>query len=102
MVLKVRAFLGDLANPGQGENLLAAAVGQDRPRPGHKRMEPAKMANHFESWPNEKVIGITKNNLRGQLSQLARTHRLHCPLGPDWHEGRGFDHATSGRQPTTP
>ena len=44
MRLKARTILGDLAHGAETENLITAAVGQDRPRPIHESMQPAQLA----------------------------------------------------------
>src|SRR5262249_49791196 len=74
-------------------------VGQNWTLPVHESMEPAKMLNDLESWPNEKVIGIAENDLRIELSQFAGTDRLHRPLCSDRHEGWRLDYPVPGCEP---
>jgi len=101
MVLKMGPLFRDLADLGEGKNLIAAAVGQDRPVPIHEPMQPAKVADHLHSWPNEKMVGVSENDLCAEFTQLPRADRLHCALRPDRHEGRRLDHAMRRRQPAT-
>ena len=71
MILKMRAFLRDLANLRERENLVTAAIGQDRPVPVHEPMQPAEVPHHLHPRPNEKVIGVPENDLRLEFAQLA-------------------------------
>ena len=82
MILKLDAFLRDLAQLRERENLITAAIGQDWPVPVHKAMQAAEMPHHLHSRPNEKVIGVAENDLRFELAQFARTDRFHAPWVP--------------------
>ena len=97
MVLKMRALFRDLANLRERENLVTAAVGQDRPVPVHEAMQSAEMPNHFHSGPNEKVIGVSENDLRLSSRSSRGLTAFHAPLRPDRHESRRLDHAMRSR-----
>ena len=45
------AVIGDLAQIGEAEHLEAARIGENRSRPGHESVQPAKLANPFVAWP---------------------------------------------------
>ena len=100
MILKMDTFLRDLPQLRERENLKTAAIGQDRPAPVHKPMQPAKVPNDLHPRPNEKVVGVAENDLGLEFAQFAGAHAFHTPLSPDWHEGRRLDHAMRGRQAT--
>ena len=97
MILKMDALLRDLAQFRERENLVTAAISQDRPIPAHEAVKSAEMPNHLHPGPNEKMVGVSENDLRLQFAQLARTDGLDTPLGPDRHEGRRFNHAVGSR-----
>ena len=99
VVLKIDALFRDLAQLRQRENLVTAAVGQDRPIPIHEPMQSAEFSNHVEPRPNEQMIRVPENDLRLQLNQLARADRFHAPLRPHRHKRRRLDHAVRGGEP---
>ncbi len=47
------AFLGDLAQSVQTEDLETSRIGQDRPRPGHEPVQPAEFADGLVPRPQE-------------------------------------------------
>src|SRR4051794_26443663 len=98
MILEVCALLSNLADLGEGKNLVTAAVGQDRPIPMHEAMKPAELPENIEARPNEKVISVSENDLGFEFSQFARTDRLDRSLGAHRHKLRGLDYAPSGGQ----
>ena len=100
MILKRDAFLRDLPQLRQRENLIPPAVRQNRPIPIHEAMQSPEMANHLESRPNEQMVGVPQNDLRLQLAQLARAHRFHTSLRSHRHEGRRLDHTVRSFQAT--
>ena len=67
MRLKVRAILGDLAHGAETENLIAAAICQDRPGPIHEAMQPAQFAYQLMTGPQIKMICIAEQDLTPQL-----------------------------------
>jgi len=52
------AFGGDFSQGGEAENLIPAAVGEDRLRPLHEAMEAAGGFQHLRAGPEVQVIGI--------------------------------------------
>ena len=91
MRAKRHAFLGDFAKFVQTENLETAGVGQDRPRPRHKPVQPAKLAHGFNSrtqdkgdtcCPEESAPRVLREFPAARLSPWHRAHR---------HEHRSFD-----------
>ena len=51
MGTEVNTFFRDFAEVAQAEYLVAAGVGEDRPIPRHKPVEPAEAANGLDPWP---------------------------------------------------
>ena len=51
--LKQHALFGDLAQPAQAENLEAAGIRQNRPRPVHEPVQPAELANGLMPRPQD-------------------------------------------------
>src|SRR5262249_27991391 len=93
----LRRFLSMLR---EREDLVPAAVGENRSVPTHEIVQTAKMLDHVEPGPNEQVIGVPENDLRLQLAQLTRTNALHAALRSYRHKRRCVDHAMRGCQPT--
>src|SRR5439155_26118306 len=54
VILKMHAFLGDFSQFRQPEDLIAAAVGQNRPTPIHKTVESTEMSDYVKTRPNHK------------------------------------------------
>ena len=48
------AFFGDLAQAVQTEDLKAAGIGQDRPRPGHELVQSAQLADGLMPRPKKR------------------------------------------------
>ena len=101
MTLKMHAFLRDLAQLREAENLEAARVREDRPIPRHEAMQPAEMPDDLDAGPDEKMVGISENDLRAELPQFLRRHGLHRGLRPDRHEDRRLNDAMRGRDPAS-
>jgi len=91
MILKMHAGFGDLSQFSKRENLIAAAVSQDRPVPIHEFVQTSEVFNHFNPWPDEQVIRIAKNDRHIQLVQFVRTDGFHAPLRSNRHERRRFN-----------
>ena len=93
VILEFHAVLGDFAQLHERENLIPAAVGENRPIPTHEIVQAAKMLDDVESRPNEQVVGVSQNNLRIQLAEFARTDALHAALCSHRHKRGRIDHA---------
>ena len=88
MVLEMGPLLRDTAQLRQGKNLETTAVGQNRTIPAHELVQAADLADDVEPRTHEKMVGIAEDDLRMELPQFARTHRLHRSLRADRHENR--------------
>ena len=96
--LELHSLLGDLAQRAQAEHLKTAGIGQDRPIPAHEAMQAAMRRDHFQPRPQPQVEGVAQHDLRADLFQFERRHRLDRAIGADRHEGRGFDAAVGKLQ----
>ncbi len=54
--------------------------------------------DHIQSRAQPQVEGVAQHDVRADLAQLERRHRLHRAIGADRHEGRGFDRAVGELQ----
>src|SRR5579863_10243446 len=60
---KRHALLSDFAKLVQAENLKAAGIGENRPRPCHKAMQATEITYGFDSGTQVEVVSITEQNL---------------------------------------
>ena len=87
---------------GERHHLIAARVGQDRPRPGHEPVQPAKTRDPLGARTQHQVIGVGKDHLGARGAQHAGRGRLDRGLGADRHERGRLDGAVRGMQPAAP
>ena len=86
-------MLGHLGALGEAEDLEAAAVGENRPRPLHELVQAAKLGDDFITRAKQQVIGIGQTrSARRFRARDAQCRRLSTvPSVPNRHEGRQFD-----------
>ena len=72
---EARAALVDRAPLGQAEDLIAAAVGQDRPGPADEAVQPAAPRDQIVAGPQIQVIGVAQQNLRAGALEVAVRER---------------------------
>src|SRR5262245_9515918 len=88
MRAKLGALLIDLPSSGEAEYLIAAAVGQNRMRPGDEPVEPASSSDQLVAGPQIQMIGVAEDDLRTRLFEITVAHRLDASLRADRHERR--------------
>ncbi len=88
MALEPDAFVGDPVDRGQGEDLIAAGVGEDRPPPAHELVQAAPLADQLVAGTQVKVIGVGQEHPRAQLVQLLGREGLDGGLRAHGHEAR--------------
>ena len=89
MGVELDALLRDLAQLCQGEDLKAAAVGQDGPVPGHESVQPAEGFDQLVAGAHMEMVGIGKLDLAADGLEIRRRERpLDRALGADVHENR--------------
>ena len=92
MRTELTAFLRELTDARQGEDLEPATVREDRALPAIETMQASRSAKYLKSRPQIEMVGITKYNLCFNLSaQLTEMHGFHGTTGTYGHEDRGFD-----------
>ena len=96
------ALLAQLANLVHGENLEAAAVGQQRALPAHEAVQAAQLTDGFVAGAQKQVVGVGQQKLRAQLLQHRLRQRLHRARRPHRHEHGRLHYAVGGVQPTHP
>jgi hypothetical protein len=57
------ALFGDFPQDGQGKDLKASGIRQDRPVPGHEAVQPTHVADELVSGPHVEMIGIRELDL---------------------------------------
>ena len=87
------AFFGDLAQIVQAENLEAAGVGENRPRPRHEAMQSAQLADLLDSRPQVEVISVSQKNLDAEFLENVLRNALDRGQRSHRHEDWGFDFA---------
>ena len=91
---KGHALLLDFPEPGQGEDLKTAAVGEHRSVPLHEAVQTAHLPHQFISGPEMEVVGIRQLDLTAQFLQVVgRDRTLDGALGSHVHKHRRLDNA---------
>ena len=93
MRLEPRALVGDPAHAREAEHLIAAAVGEDRPVPGHEPVQPAAPRDQIVTGPQVQVIGVAQNDLGAERLEAVVERGLHRAARADRHERRRLDAA---------
>ena len=90
-----------LPQPGQGEHLEAAAVGEHGAVPAHEPVQAAHGLHHLVPGAQVEVVGVGQLHLAADLLQIQGGHRpLDGPLGAHIHEHRGLHRAVgAGEHP---
>ncbi len=99
MIVKLHAFFGDLADPGEGEDLEAAAIGEDGFVPVCKLVQSAGSTHDLHARPHKEVISVSQNDLCTERLQLHGMDSFHRGLRADGHEDGRLDRAMRGVQP---
>ena len=73
----------------EGEDLKAAAVGEDGPVPVHELVQPSRLSDQLVTGAHIEVIGVCEDDLRTRLFQIARQDALDGRLRSHGHiDGR--------------
>src|SRR5262249_44535163 len=91
-------FFCDLTQLIQTENLESAGVSENRSRPAHESVQSAKPAHLLHARPEQKMVGISEQNLDIQILKKILRHALHRRQRSHRHEHRGFNRAMRGNQ----
>ena len=94
---ELRALLVDRPARGQAEDLIAAAVGQDRFRPADEPVQAAAARDQIVAGPQVQVIGVAQQDLGARSFDIAVRDAFDGALRADRHERRRVDVAVSRR-----
>ena len=92
---EMNPLFGDLGQGGEGENLVPAAVGQNRPLPPDEVVEGSGLLDQLLSRTGGDMVEVVKDDLGPEGLQIFRGHGLHRPLGSHGHED-GSPHLSVG------
>src|SRR5260221_19554 len=87
---------------GEGENLKASRVGENRAVPLHERVEAAKVPDQLVARAEMQVIRIRENHLRVHRTQVVGIQRLDGGERADGHECRRLHDAMRRGKPRGP
>src|SRR2546425_588304 len=93
MRTEAHAFVGDLAKLGKAEHLVAAGIGENGARPGHKLVQAAETANQFVAGTQIKMIGVGENDFRAKFFERLLRERLDGSLRADRQKKRSLHDA---------
>ena len=82
----------------QADQLIAAAVGENRMVPPHERVQPACPLDEVDPGSQREVIRVAEQDVDTRVAYLVGVQRLHRGMGPDRHERGSADRAVSRRQ----
>jgi hypothetical protein len=99
---KSHAVVVDLAQRRKAEHLEPAAVGQNRPLPAHKTMQPAQPRDTLVAWAQVQVVGVAQNNLEAELLQFLLAERFDRRLRADGHKHGRLHNPVRRIQPPPP
>ena len=89
VAIEAHALLLYFSQLGQGKNLKAAAVREDRPVPGHEAVQTAEAFYEPVARADVEVIGVGQLDLAAYILQiLCRERTLYRALRADVHEHR--------------
>ncbi|MNL41065.1 hypothetical protein D3C87_1634560 [compost metagenome] len=91
------AIFSDLAQIAERKHLEATGIGQDRLVPADKLVQALVGVDHVQPGAQPQVEGIAQDDVRANLVQFQRRHRLDRAVGADRHEDRRLDHAVVQR-----
>ena len=94
--------LGDGPARAQAEDLVAAAVGEHRPRPADEAVQAAAPGDELVAGPQVEVIGVAQDDFRAEVLEVPRREGLDRPARADRHERRRLHVAVGGPQHAAP
>ena len=100
--LKRHSFLANLAQRPQTEHLKTARIGEYRTTPAHKPVQAAMRRDDLQPGTQPQVESIAQHDMRADVVQFLRTHRLDRAVSADRHKRRGLYPAVRQRQLPAP
>ena len=95
--LEARALLVNRAARRKAEHLVAAAVGENRPRPADEAVKSAVAGDQIVARPQIEVIRVAEEDLGAESLEIPMGQTFHGALRADRHECRRLDAAVRGR-----
>jgi len=95
------ALVGNLAQFGKAENLIAAGIGENSARPGHELMQAAELADQFVPGAQIKMIGVGEKDFRAELFERFLGQAFDRGLRAHGHEEGRLDGAVGRREAAT-
>src|SRR5689334_21854855 len=89
---KCYAFLTDLAEFAEAEDLKSAGVGEHGAIPRHEAVEASKLADVLVSRSEIEMVSVAENDFRAQFFEDVLRNGLHCGDSANGHEDWRFDH----------
>src|SRR5690606_6381666 len=91
------AFFFDFTYFCQRIHLIAAAIGQYRPRPTIEPMNATRAVQYIQPGTQVEVVSVAQDDLGFYgIDQLMLVHGFYCARGPNRHKYRGFDGSMCG------
>ena len=90
VALENGTLLGHRARVGEGKNLEASRVGEDRALPAHEFVDAADLPENLGAGTEQEVVGIRKEDLGARVVEKIGRLRLDRRVCADGHEQRGF------------
>ena len=91
MILEVHPLLCDAAQLGEGKDLKATAVREDRAIPAHEPVQSSQLLDHLFTRTHMEVVGITQDDAGAHGAKLVRGDGLYRGLRADRHEDWRLD-----------
>src|SRR5688572_33452952 len=84
---KISTLLCDSAPVREAEDLVSAAVSQDRPLPSDELMKPPATRNELVPGTQQEVIRVGEHDLRARVFEVGVTNGFDRTLCADRHKG---------------
>src|SRR5882762_5369105 len=90
---EAHAFIGNLSQFRQAENLVAAGIGENRAVPRHELMKATQLPDQCVAWPQIQMISVGKDDLRAECFERFLCQALYGGRSAYGHEHRRFHHS---------
>src|SRR5262249_31346426 len=94
MRTEAHARVGNFAQLGKAEDLIAAGIGENGARPGHEVVESTELAHQLVPGPQIKMISVGQEEFGAEFFEHLVAQSLDRCLRPHRHEKRRLHRAT--------
>ena len=92
-------LLANFSQGGKTEELIAAGIGENRPRPADKRVQPAEFGDRLAAGTQVEVVSVAEDNRRVEFFlKVLGGQPLDRSLRAHGHERGGLDRTVRGAQ----